>query len=1151
MKVFGSFRIGIIPAFLLMFTNFANSAERPRPVVNYHLSFENVDFFTEDFVHQSGKKTIEEREIDFPDGRFGTGIRMNYIPRVPDDDNMSGIDLDLITAVMFNTSYFSEMGFNEPFFWGTGRIHPRMGAVAFWAKGKPPFPGPLFEQSSIAFGRLERDLIGIIIDEDNCLSAYLRDARYVRHELLTDEEWDPERWNHIVFNWDWAKGLELWFNGEKVASSWGNDSWFETMYPGLFHLPAAGVIYDELYMMDRPLKSAEIKRLMSSNVVPGQETPSFMRTKEDYERIVDCSGADFVGSLPVVTPDSGIKVTEVWPRDAKDEHVPGWYVIDGRNEMAWPHEYAFFTIIPGDADYHAEKVDIITPVEAKVNYVTLTGNLTDVKVQFGSGDMKDTQDLFSVPSGYSFFYGSTIKTVRGATFRIPFTVEYGTPPGFNGEAYLPLTGEKRIHEIGLYYVESMDSRPAGKRYVISEYRGILGGRYDFALKALSARDERGLAVASERSGRAVSGRVNIGAFERLNIFSEPFVRSTGVTSISLSIPVKTDRAEEALYIRVRDPAVPSRLWNQFALNMKGFNEKFRMLELTIDFQDLVLTGGDRLWIDIGSAGRCDIQLGEINNPAILNITTVASYIAVDAYTEKEIIPAKAQYSKMYEYMPWKFTWKTVSLEYPYAYGGPFDILYPALAIKRVKPDHFVSNFMELMSGPFYNNAGWPNDAAKIKLKIIENPHGAPDWAVYMRDYNSFRHRIADWWIERQNQDGQVGGGWNDDTLFMSYHMADLPLDGNSNARAIIDTVHTKFEKTGLFKDGYCRIHPIDRLHTGDFISERYNTVVNNIGQAYAAEREMESAWHAGHPERTPLNYGEGKAFLSSVNVLNWYWGIDVPREPYISKPLDELTKDMRLFASCQNDYTFYRYTDSNVHRDDFMPYGSREMYRYLLGGNRGTRWDAHPDLAVIWPAGGGQDIARLILKADDTSLEAICYSFYNVKRDLSVRFCRIQDGRYRISLHSDTEGTGKAGEIIWGAEKNIRRFDVVTLPIPPLQPVLIRVEQIEKHERPIALPDLAVDPWDANRLGTSITVSVHNIGNAAAKNIVVRLVDDEDILEDRVIESLDPPTDFVPKKTTITFAKISNSRDIKVIVDPDNAISEILEENNEVEVTGQ
>ena len=53
------------------------------------------------------------------------------------------------------------------------------------------------------------------------------------------------------------------------------------------------------------------------------------------------------------------------------------------------------------------------------------------------------------------------------------------------------------------------------------------------------------------------------------------------------------------------------------------------------------------------------------------------------------------------------------------------------------------------------------------------------------------------------------------------YMPDLPLDGNKNARAIIDTVHTKIEKTGLFKDGYLYQDKIN-FHSGQIKDEFYH-----------------------------------------------------------------------------------------------------------------------------------------------------------------------------------------------------------------------------------------------------------------------------------------------------------------------------------------
>ena len=1133
-----------------------NEPVRMSPV-SYHMSFDNKDFFNEDFIERSGKKSVEERKIDFPTGKFGKGIRMSFIPAPPDDDNMSGIDLDLITAVIFNTEPGNTMGFNEPFIWGSGRINPRLGAAAFWAKGKLPFAGPLFEQTSISFGREERDLIGVVVDKDNKLSAYVRDARYVRHEIKSEVTWDESGWNHIVLNWDWANGMELWLNGNKIASSWGTDGWFETAPPGLFHLPAPGLIYDELYLMDRPLSGSEVKKLISLNAPPEEESPIYHRTTYDVKRIAQYSGADRSENLPVVSPDKALSLTEVWPNDASDGHVPGWYMIDGRNEMAWPHPYAFFTIIPGDGDFHAEKVDVKTPPESKVNYVVLTGNLTNVKVQAGSQNRKDLVDLFSVPSGNRFFYGSTIIAPEGSTFRIPFTENYGTPSDFKGDVKLPLSGEKRIQNIGLYHfttVPSAEYKPQGDKLTlnISDSEPGLDHRTQFAMHAITSRDERKIAVALAGVSKGSVKTVDIGAFSRLNIISEPYNNKKGITGITLSLPVKTSNPEEVLFVRVRDPAVPLRLWNQFAVKLKGFDKGYKRLLLTINFQDIVITGGDRLWVDIGTVGKTEIRIGDKNNPAEIIIPSVASYRAVDTYAAKELMSAKAQYSKQYEFMPWQFTGRKVSIEEPYSYGGPFDMIMPALAVHRVKPDDFVANYLIKVSGPDFI-AGNRIEPEKTELVTLTDPHGAPDWAIYMRDFNKKRWAMANWWTKRQNRDGQVGGGWKDDALFGSMGLEDLEEDGHGELRNLINTIFDKFELTRLFKDGYCNIYPIDRLHADDIISERYKTVVNNLGLAYPAEREMEAAWRLGKPDKTPVNYNEN-IYKSPVNVLNWYWGKDVPDAPYISKPLEVLTKEFRLFASVFDDYNFYRMTQSNVMRDDFEPYGSaawsgeNNMYTYMLGGARGTRVDAHVKLAVMWPSGGGPDVARVILGADDTSLDAVVYSFDSKMRSLKMRLCRINDGHYRIGLYADRESTGNAGAPIWTIEKDLSRFDVVTLPLPPRKSLVIKVEQIKNFSRPSELPDLAIDSWDAIWESDSVTATIHNLGNNKAENITVRLLNGEKTLQETVIARLGAPTDFVPKRTKVSFTNVPFSRNLKVIIDPEKKIREILEENNSANV---
>lgn len=161
-----------------------------------------------------------------------------------------------------------------------------------------------------------------------------------------------------------------------------------------------------------------------------------------------------------------------------------------------------------------------------------------------------------------------------------------------------------------------------------------------------------------------------------------------------------------------------------------------------------------------------------------------------------------------------------------------------------------------------------------------------------------------------------------------------------------------------------------------------------------------------------------------------------------------------------------------------------------------------------------------------------------------MRLFRINDGRYRIGLYEDPESTGKAGVAIWTTEKDISRFDVVTLPVPPRKSLIIRVEQIKSYFRPSELPDLAIDPWDAKWSNNTVTATIHNLGNNKVENVHVRLLDGEKVIQDKIISHLDAPTDFIAKRTNVSFNNIPFSRNLKVIIDPQNQVKEILKENN-------
>jgi ABC-type thiamine transport system substrate-binding protein len=87
--------------------------------------------------------------------------------------------------------------------------------------------------------------------------------------------------------------------------------------------------------------------------------------------------------------------------------------------------------------------------------------------------------------------------------------------------------------------------------------------------------------------------------------------------------------------------------------------------------------------------------------------------------------------------------------------------------------------------PDYND-GQLIEPEKAELITLPNPLEAPEWALYMQDSNKKRESMIDWWSQRQNPDGQIGGGWNDDTLFLRA-LSDLALSGDSDVRVLSRT----------------------------------------------------------------------------------------------------------------------------------------------------------------------------------------------------------------------------------------------------------------------------------------------------------------------------------------------------------------------------
>ncbi len=1134
--------------------------------VSYYLSFDDLAFLEDCYVAQSELKTPEERKLETVDGRFGGALYLGAVPLVMDENNMSGIDLDLVTAVIYNVAMAGRKGtgYDEPFIWGAGRLHPAYGALSFWVKG-PLREGMLFNQSASSFGRLEKELLQVRLGADGSISAYVEDARYVRHTVRTAPLWRENEWHHIVFMWDRSSGLSLWVDGREEASSMGTDAWWENQRPGLFHLPMAQAAYDEFRIFRRPLSGEEIAALHERNEPPVEpldrhfDAYSAGRLKQAF--------CDDITRFPAVRPSTGdmLAVRQVTPDRIHDEGVAGWWLADGRYECAWPHEYGMFTIIPGDADYHADHADIVPPPGKNVNYIAIEGNLDGVAVlaERMDGGFSGSPAL-RVPETTSFHFGSMIDVPEGATLRIPFMKEYGTPPGFEGDAVrLPLSGDLRIHEVGLFSVgeEPYDDAPGDKTLIVMPDAPALDGpRYGPAFEALvSAPDRDSAGLFMTAAGKLPVQTIELEPMTALNLFSEQAAGKTPCSSLILDLAVESPAGGNALIVRVPNPAVPSQLWGQAEVRLDGFTDGVQRLRLRLGFDPFWLVDGDRLWVQVTATDGMTMRCGGNDPSRVILRPEFDRRAAEEAFAWKCMRPAMTTYSKMFEYMPWRITGRFPDVDAPVNFNGPFDMVYPWQAVLKVEPENKMALiYRELVTRRYDSNA-FPPDGMTFPPKEYGAPANAPEWAVYYRDFMERRERIVDWWGHHQRSDGQVGGGWNDDTLvFSSDHgreggYSDMILDGNETARRLFSRVFEGFAETGLFEGGYCRITPMDRLHNGDFIRERYKYMIYNLGDPLGATWALEEAWRHGKPERTPVNYGDGTAFLFGVNVLDWYWNRREPAGAYVLEDTEEMTAILKKASEAFSDTVFWRFTGARVHTDDMSPYGSDIMHDLICGGfgerdRSGGVYYTHVNLnlGVGWIGGGGSDLARMFEYSGDDGFRVRMYSFDSLDRPVVARLFRLAPGRYRVTLAGDRDGDGRYETTILDERRDLERFGRLPLTLPPRMPLHLAVSLETRAPDPGDRPDLAVNDRFVTRASDgSLDVTVHNIGSAPSGPFTVAVLDsDGRVVREIRQPSLDAPLDYVPRTATVRFDGIPRSGGMRVEIDPGGAVDEIFEENN-------
>ncbi|MBN1294275.1 MAG: hypothetical protein JXB48_20740, partial [Candidatus Latescibacteria bacterium] len=1122
--------------------------------LNYYQSFDTFDFLDEDFVARSGMKTKEDRGMTLEPGKFGKGLRMNLTPKIVPLHEMSGVILDEITGAMFRTGARRKQWTtdNEPFLWGAGKTNTGSGSAAFWVKG-PLSESDLFNQSAMVWGRWERFLLTINVDKDQKIGATMVDSRYAHHTIRSNHKWNADNWNHVVLNWDKAKGLELFVNGQSVASSWERDAWWQTALPGLLHFPMPHVIYDELFICSRPLTMQEIKTLMDTNTPPVSEGIT-RRTTGDRDRLAQAFGIFSGAKLPMITPmakNSVLSFKEITPEFVGNYKMPAFFCRDGRYELAWPHPLAVFTPIPGDASAQAEKLDIEAPAHIPFNYITLEGNLTGLPSSlFNAKKNKDElfegTTFFRIPEDERFFFGTMVERKSYPRFTLPFVKGYGAPPDFSGNLHLPLTGDTRIHEVGLFDVtETENIAVPGEMVYYLRRGGSLEYRYDFALRTFYALDERETYYGYRTVPEGDSEWIDTGYMQRINLLTSPMSGRECIGSIVLNLEIKTETPEDYLLVRLRDPGLQHRIWTHAEVKLSGFDGDGATLRLMLDPPPIIMPEGDVIWLDIATYNNAKIKIGGKDTSKIV-LKTAPFFESEKPFELKGLMPVIAECTKAH-YQPWLFENIWPDIYKPHTFGGHFDSIMPALAVQRVLPHSRIARqYIDLAKLPEGHVSELRNSSLAVKEEKTFNeseiPQGVPKWAYLQCAIRNFRFNVIDWMVRNQNPDGQLSEGWNDD-VFMITGKNEIPLDSCDRARDMYLRFFEGLDKTNILGDGYIQISPLDSLHAWDFHCERFHSVLYKLGDPYIIRRSLKSAWHLGKPDQTPQYYNNGEPFMYSHNILEWYWGRN-PRRSYTSPEADKVEKSLvELYLNC-DDIHFFRCTEAwNTMRS----IGNEHLITGMIigGWSHSTRNPRVEDrsISVSWPEGGGEDLARWVTSADSTQLTCRMFSFDPLPRSVKARLFRIDPGTYEITLSQDRNGS--SGTEIFSEQRELLRYDTITFEVPPGKPVLLTVKQIKKARDQGPFADLAVADYDCERVGSTLRVRVSNVGAAESKNTSVIVYDESGRkISEKKVTALKAPIDFVEKSTVVEFSDVPRTGELRVVVDEKNGIKELYEGNN-------
>ena len=311
-------------------------------------------------------------------------------------------------------------------------------------------------------------------------------------------------------------------------------------------------------------------------------------------------------------------------------------------------------------------------------------------------------------------------------------------------------------------------------------------------------------------------------------------------------------------------------------------------------------------------------------------------------------------------------------------------------------------------------------------------------------------------------------------------------------------------------------------------------------------------------------YRQGEAaelarnFLDDVQVLG---GLDDLAE----ETLQKLTRFNHAFASRLNGdpsplveasiealrgarrwpdmYTTVHQNTDRIDADFRYLYHASKSY---LGGYCG-RNKFNPTQAVSWE-GFGTDFGAFVLRNRIDDLEVAVYSYAEERVTGKMRVWRLEHGRYRLRVGIDGDGDFRIDGKPQSPVLELQKADGIELALAARAVTIIDISQVEKLDSIFGRADLAIAAREVEIEGREVKGMVHNLGSAEAPDLQIAVADATGrVVVKKSLGKLEAPVDLLPRRKAFALQLPQGKKEgYRLLIDPDDRVSEIFEGNNSV-----